>query len=89
MGNTLKELGRLGQKSIRRLFLRRIPSRNYKAKRGIAVYKEMSENDDTIGAILFSIEMLIRQVSWDVQAGGTEAADEEAKDFILSCIGTT
>ena len=46
----------------------------------------MSENDDTIGAILFSIEMLIRQASWDVQPGGTTPADEEARDFVLSCM---
>ena len=46
----------------------------------------MSENDDTIGAILFSIENLIRQATWDVQAGGIEPADDEAKDFVLSCM---
>lgn len=52
----------------------------------MAIYQEMSENDDTIGAILFSVENLIRQASWNVQAAGNTPADEEAKDFVLSCM---
>lgn len=32
--------------------------------RGVRVYQEMSDNDSTIGAILFAIKMLCRQVSW-------------------------
>lgn len=30
---------------------------------GIKIYKEMSDNDDMIGAVLFAIKMLIRQAS--------------------------
>lgn len=52
----------------------------------IRVYKEMSENDPVIGAIVFAIDMLIRQVSWRVQAGGSDTRDEEAKEFLESCI---
>lgn len=85
MGNSLKELGRLGQKRYGGFFYEEF-LRELQGKKGIAVYQEMSENDDTIGAILFSIEMLIRQASWDVQAGGTTPADEEARDFVLSCM---
>ena len=36
-------------------------------QKGIEVYKEMSENDDIIGAMLFAIEMLMRQVTWDIE----------------------
>ena len=85
MGNTLKELGRLGQKRYGGFFYEEF-LKELQGKRGIAVYQEMSENDDTIGAILFSIEMLIRQVVWDVQPGGATPADEEARDFVLSCM---
>jgi hypothetical protein len=52
----------------------------------VRVYKEMSENDSVIGAILFVIDMLIRQVSWRVQAGGSDLKDEEAKVFLESCL---
>lgn len=85
MGNSLKELGRLGQKRYGGFFYEEF-LKELQGKKGIAVFQEMSENDDTVGAILFSIEMLIRQAVWDVQAGGTTPADEEAKDFILSCM---
>jgi hypothetical protein len=52
----------------------------------VRVYKEMSENDSVIGAILFVIDMLIRQVPWRVQAGGSDLKDEEAKVFLESCL---
>ena len=85
MGNSMKELGRLGQKRYGGFFYEEF-LKDLQGRKGIAVYQEMSENDDIVGAILFSIEMLIRQAVWDVQAGGTTPADEEAKDFILSCL---
>ena len=59
--------------TIRRIFYEEF-LKDQQGKKGIAVYKEMSENDDTIGAILFSIEMWIRQATWDVQPGGTTSA---------------
>ena len=49
-------------------------------------YREMADNDDVIGAILFAIEMLIRQTSWTIQSGGPENADEEAAEFVESCM---
>lgn len=52
----------------------------------VRVYREMSENDSVIGAILFVIDMLIRQVTWRVQAGGGTPEDEEAKKFLESCL---
>jgi len=48
-------------------------------------YREMSDNDATIGAMLFAIEMLIRQVDWPVEAGGETPQDLEAAAFIESC----
>lgn len=81
----MNELGRLGQKRYGGIFYEEF-LRELQGKRGMAVYQEMAENDDVIGAILFSIENLIRQATWDVQPGGTSTADEEAKDFVLSCM---
>lgn len=85
MASSLKELGRLGQKRYGGFFYEEF-LRELQGRKGIAVYQEMSENDDTIGAMLFAVEMLIKQASWDVQAGGTSPADEEAKDFVWSCM---
>lgn len=83
--NSLKELGRIGQKRYGGFFYEEF-LKELRGRKGIAVYQEMSENDDIIGAILFSIEMLIRQATWNVQPGGTTEADEEAKDFVWSCM---
>lgn len=54
--------------------------------RAIRVYKEMRDNDPIIGAILFAIKMLCRQVSWRVEAAGTSNADREAAAFLESCL---
>ncbi|MBR3499736.1 MAG: hypothetical protein IKO05_12250, partial [Selenomonadaceae bacterium] len=53
---------------------------------GIKIYKEMADNDDMVGAVLFAIKMLIRQASWTVQPQGTTAADKKAAEFIESCL---
>jgi hypothetical protein len=52
---------------------------------GKRTMREMATNDATVGSILFAIEMLIRQASWDVQAGGDEIEQERA-DFLRSCM---
>ncbi|MCX4266786.1 MAG: hypothetical protein OSJ64_08335, partial [Firmicutes bacterium] len=44
-------------------------------RRGIEVYKEMAENDDVIGAILFATEMLMRQCKWSIQNAGNTQED--------------
>lgn len=46
----------------------------------------MSENDDVVGAILFAIEMLIRQCDWNVEPGGSTAKDRAAAEFVKSCM---
>lgn len=46
----------------------------------------MSENDDVVGALLFAIEMLVRQCDWNVEPGGDTAKDKEAAEFVESCM---
>lgn len=50
------------------------------------VYKEMSDNDPTIGAILYMTEQLIRKAGWTVAPGGKTDADKEAAEFLQSCM---
>lgn len=50
--------------------------------RGIRVYREMSRNDEIVGAILFAITMLIRQVEWNVQPAGDDPESEDAAEFL-------
>lgn len=79
-----KEYGRLGQKRFGGTFFEEfLPE--LRGKRGIAVFYEMSENDDTIGSIMTAIELLIRQVTWRVDPAGPSRADEEAAEFVEQC----
>ena len=50
------------------------------------IYKEMSMNDPTIGAVLFVCDQLIRKSNWTVEAGGSGDRDEELKIFVESCM---
>lgn len=57
-----------------------------RGRRGVEVYHEMAENDDMVGAILFSIEMLTKHATWSVEPAGPTAKDKEAAEFIRSCM---
>lgn len=57
-----------------------------RGSKGVEVYYEMSENDDVIGAILFAIEMLMRQAYFTVEPGGNSKKDEEAAGFVQQCL---
>lgn len=80
-----KEIGRIGQRRyggiIYEEFLHEL-----RGHKGLEVYREMSENDDVVGAILFAVEMLIRQAKWRVEPGGDTPKDREAAGFVESCM---
>ncbi len=46
----------------------------------------MSENDETVGAILFAIEMLMRQCDFTIQPGGDTEIDRDAAEFVQQCM---
>lgn len=50
------------------------------------VYKEMSDNDPTIGAILYMTEQLIRKAGWEVQPASDSEADKAAAVFLEECM---
>lgn len=82
----MKEYGRIGQNRWDGVFSEEfLPELN--GLKGIKVYREMERNDDTIGAIMFAIKMLIRQAAWSVEPGGESAKDREATEFVVSCMG--
>ena len=55
-----KEAGRIGQRRYAgTLYEEFLPE--LRGRRGTEVYREMSENDDVVGAVLFAVEMLVRQ----------------------------
>ena len=85
MSNDSKEIGRVGQRRYGGIFYEEFLS-ELRGRKGAEVFTEMSNNDETIGAILFAIEMLVRQASWSVEPGGSTAKDREAAEFVKSCM---
>lgn len=85
MSNDSKEIGRVGQRRYGGIFYEEFLS-ELRGRKGAEVFTEMSNNDETIGAILFAIEMLVRQASWNVEPGGSTAKDRETAEFVKSCM---
>ena len=79
----LKEIGRLGLNRwgghISEEFLPELSG-----IKGVRVYQEMSDNDSTVGAILFAIKMLIRQASWSV-LNSISFLREKNQHVVLTC----
>lgn len=79
------EIGRVGQfryeGTVYEEFLKELHG-----QRGVEIYKEMSDNDDIVGAVLFATEMLMRQTEFNIQPAGTTEADKKAAEFVESCM---
>ncbi|GAF67850.1 unnamed protein product, partial [marine sediment metagenome] len=55
-------------------------------RRGVETYKQMINNDDVVGAVLFAVETLIRQVPWRTELPpDPQPVDEERAAFLESC----
>ncbi len=54
--------------------------------KGVAIFKEMINNDPTVGAVLFAIKMLIRRVPWRVEPASSADFDVEAAEFLETCM---
>ena len=80
-----KEYGRIGQRRYGGVFYEEfLPE--LRGPKGVQVYQEMSENDETVGAILFAIEMLMRQCDFNIQPGGDTETDRDAAEFVQQCM---
>ena len=76
-----KEIGRIGQCRYGGVFYEEfLPE--LRGRRGVEAFHEMSDNDDIVGAILFSIEMLVKQAEWNIEPAGSTAKDQEAAEFV-------
>lgn len=60
--------------------------RELQGPKWVKVIKEMESQDPVIGAFLFAIEMLIRQVEWDVKPASEDQADHDVAEFVESCL---
>jgi hypothetical protein len=57
-----------------------------RGRKAVQVYKEMSENDPIVGALMHTFNMLLRNVQWRVEASGSKQEDVKAAKFVESCM---
>lgn len=55
-----------------------------RGRKAVQVFKEMSSNDPLVGALLFSIRMLLRNVRWRVEPNGKTAQHKQFAELIES-----
>lgn len=77
--------GRIGQYRYGGVFYEEF-LHELRGPKGVEVYKEMSENDDIVSALLFAIEMLMRQTEFSVEPAGDSEKDKRAAEFIEECM---
>lgn len=85
-----KEIGRIGQHRYGSAGYGSIFMEEFlpelRGVRGVQAFTEMADNDAIVGAILYAIEMLMRQCEFHVEPGGDSAKDKEAAEFVESCM---
>ena len=54
---------------------------------GMRTLREMTDNDATIGSILYAMEMLLREVEWHGEPDQDIPADVDAAQFLDECMG--
>lgn len=78
---TVGEIGRTGL----RQFYGRIDEEflpELKWDKALKVYREMSDNDPTIGSLLNAIILMLRQIEWRFES---EAEEDEREEFLTQC----
>ena len=60
--------------------------RGLEGRRATEIYKEMGENDPSVGIILFMIQNIVRGVRWFVKDASEDPKDLEASDLITTAM---
>lgn len=53
--------------------------------RGARIFRQMADNDPVVGAMLFAIKGLIKQVNWKFMSASDKSEDVENADFLEEC----
>ncbi len=79
--NPFVEIGQTGNASIaNHIYEDFLPQ--LRGRQALRIYREMGDNDATIGSILFATEMLVRGVTWAPKPASEDPADLAAADFL-------
>lgn len=56
-------------------------------RKAVKVYREMADNDPTVGAALRAIDQLVRQTKWTVEPASDNERDLAIAEFVEQCMG--
>lgn len=62
------------------------PLRELRGPEGMKRLKEMEYNDPVIGGLLFAIDYLIRQATWELESANDSSQAEEVRQFVWDCL---
>jgi hypothetical protein len=54
--------------------------------RGVRVFREMRDNDPVVGAVVFAVDMLLRQISWRTEPASQDYEDLRAEQLVKDCM---
>jgi hypothetical protein len=54
--------------------------------RAAKVYREMRDNDPVVGAVVFAVDMLLRQISWRTEPASQDWEDLKAEQLLKDCM---
>ncbi len=57
-----------------------------RGRKAVQVFREMSENDPIVGALLYAVDRLLRQVDWRVEPADSTDEQKKAAEFIEQCM---
>ena len=80
-----EEIGKVGQYRQNGIFYEEF-LKELNGRKGVEAFKEMADNDEVIYAMLFAIEMLMRQTEFKVEPASTKEIDKRAAEFVEECM---
>lgn len=57
-----------------------------RGRKAVQIYREMSDNEAIIGALLFAVERLLREVDWRVEPATDDDEGKKAAEFVEQCM---
>jgi hypothetical protein len=57
-----------------------------RGRKAVRIYREMSTNDSMVGALLFAIDKLVREVEWRIVPADQTEENVMAQEFLESCM---
>jgi hypothetical protein len=58
-----------------------------RGRQAIKVYREMTDNSPILGAWIYTVKQLLRQIEWRVEPASSKPEDKKNAEFVEECMG--